>query len=49
MKSDMHDHQLTPTHLDQLRRIDGFPIGEDADIIALSDPLYYTARPIRIQ
>ncbi|MHC1587217.1 MAG: hypothetical protein ACXQTX_01840, partial [Candidatus Syntropharchaeia archaeon] len=27
------------------RKIDGFPIGEDEDIIALSDPPYYTACP----
>jgi DNA modification methylase len=28
-----------------LKKIDGFPIGEDEDIIALSDPPYYTACP----
>jgi 16S rRNA G966 N2-methylase RsmD len=27
------------------RQIDGFPIGEDEDILALSDPPYYTACP----
>lgn len=27
------------------RNIEGFPIGEDDDIIALSDPPYYTACP----
>lgn len=27
------------------RKIDGFPIGDDADILALSDPPYYTACP----
>ena len=27
------------------RKIEGFPIGEDEDILALSDPLYYTACP----
>ena len=27
------------------RAIDGFPIGEDDDILALSDPPYYTACP----
>jgi hypothetical protein len=27
------------------RRIEGFPIGEDEDILALSDPPYYTACP----
>lgn len=31
--------------LPELRRIEGFPIGEDDDIIALSDPPYYTACP----
>lgn len=31
--------------LPQLKEIDGFPIGEDEDIIALSDPPYYTACP----
>ena len=28
-----------------LKRIEGFPIGEDEDIITLSDPPYYTACP----
>jgi len=27
------------------RKIEGFPIGEDADILAMSDPPYYTACP----
>lgn len=31
--------------LPELRRIEGFPVGKDADIIALSDPPYYTACP----
>lgn len=31
--------------LDALRHIEGFPIGEDEDILALSDPPYYTAYP----
>lgn len=31
--------------LPELRHIEGFPIGEDEDIIALSDPPYYTACP----
>src|SRR3954469_9961734 len=31
--------------LPELKQIDGFPIGEDEDIIALSDPPYYTACP----
>lgn len=31
--------------LPELKHIEGFPIGEDEDIIALSDPPYYTACP----
>lgn len=31
--------------LPELRQIEGFPIGEDEDIIRLSDPPYYTACP----
>ena len=31
--------------LPELKRIEGFPIGEDDDIINLSDPPYYTACP----
>ena len=31
--------------LPELKKIEGFPIGEDDDIIALSDPPYYTACP----
>ena len=31
--------------LSELRKIEGFPIGEDEDIINLSDPPYYTACP----
>ena len=31
--------------LPELKNIEGFPIGEDEDIIALSDPPYYTACP----
>lgn len=33
------------TKLPELKKIEGFPIGEDEDIIALSDPPYYTACP----
>ena len=29
----------------KFRNIEGFPIGEDEDILALSDPPYYTACP----
>ncbi len=32
-------------NLDALRHIEGFPIGEDADLHALSDPPHYTAYP----
>jgi len=31
--------------LPELKQIEGFPIGEDEDIITLSDPPYYTACP----
>ncbi|WP_028274684.1 DNA methyltransferase [Atopococcus tabaci] len=31
--------------LDRLKKIDGYPMGNDEDIIALSDPPYYTACP----
>jgi DNA modification methylase len=31
--------------LDSVRDIDGFPIGKDEDILALSDPPFYTACP----
>lgn len=31
--------------LQELKKIEGFPIGEDEDILALSDPPYYTACP----
>ena len=31
--------------LDSVRHIEGFPIGKDDDILALSDPPYYTACP----
>jgi DNA modification methylase/predicted RNA-binding Zn-ribbon protein involved in translation (DUF1610 family) len=36
---------LTKDDLDKVRHIEGFPIGADEDIIALSDPPYYTACP----
>jgi len=38
-------YELTKEILDSLRDIEGFPIGDDEDIIALSDPPYYTACP----
>lgn len=31
--------------LDSLRHLEGFPLGKDEDILALSDPPYYTACP----
>ena len=31
--------------LPELKQIEGFPIGEDDDIVNLSDPPYYTACP----
>ena len=31
--------------LPELKKIEGFPMGDDEDIIALSDPPYYTACP----
>jgi len=37
--------ELTTELLNRMRDIDGFPIGEDEDIIALSDPPKYTACP----
>ena len=33
------------TRLPELKKIEGFPIGEDEDIINLSDPPYFTACP----
>lgn len=32
-------------NLDELRHIEGFPIGEDEDLLTLSDPPHYTAYP----
>ncbi len=37
--------KLTKEDLDKVRHIEGFPIGEDEDIIVLSNPPYYTACP----
>ena len=39
------EYKLTKELLDEMREIEGFPIGKDEDIIALSDPPYYTACP----
>lgn len=41
----MDKRELTKADLDKVRHIEGFPKGRDADIIALSDPPYYTAFP----
>ncbi len=37
--------KLTKEDLDKVRDIEGFPIAKDEDIIALSNPPYYTACP----
>ena len=37
--------KLTKEDIDKVRYIEGFPIAEDEDIIALSEPPYYTACP----
>lgn len=37
--------KLTKQDIDKVRDIEGFPIGSDEDIIALSNPPYYTACP----
>jgi len=37
--------KLTKEMLDSVRHMEGFPKGEDEDIVALSDPPYYTACP----
>ena len=41
----MEKRKLTKEDIDKVRHIDGFPIGSDEDIIALSEPPYYTACP----
>ncbi len=41
----MEKRKLTKDDIDKVRDIEGFPIGKDEDIIALSDPPYYTACP----
>ena len=38
-------NKLTTAKLDQVRRLEGFPLGRDEDIINLSDTPYYTACP----
>jgi DNA modification methylase len=44
-ESEKHKYKLTKELLDELRSIEGFPIGKDEDIVALSDPPHYTACP----
>ena len=41
----MEHRKLTKADIDKVRGIEGFPIGSDEDIIALSDAPYYTACP----
>ena len=41
----MEKRKLTKQDIDKVRGIEGFPIGSDDDIIALSDAPYYTACP----
>lgn len=41
----MESRKLTKADIDKVRDIEGFPIGKDEDIIALSDAPYYTACP----
>ena len=41
----MERRKLTKEDIDKVRGIEGFPIGTDEDIIALSDAPYYTACP----
>lgn len=38
-------YKLTKEVLSELRSIEGFPVGKDEDIIALSDPPFFTACP----
>lgn len=42
---DRENKILTKEDIDKIRHIEGFPIGSDEDIIALSNPPYYTACP----
>lgn len=41
----MERRKLTKEDIDKVRNIEGFPIGADEDIIALSDAPFYTACP----
>lgn len=41
----MEPRKLTKADIDKVRHIEGFPVGSDEDIIALSNAPYYTACP----
>lgn len=41
----MEPRKLTTADIDKVRHIEGFPVGTDEDIIALSNAPYYTACP----
>ena len=41
----MERRKLTKEDIDKVRNIEGFPLGTDEDIIALSDAPFYTACP----
>lgn len=41
----MESRKLTKADIDSVRHIEGFPVGNDEDIIALSDAPHYTACP----
>ena len=41
----MQEKILTTEDLDKVRDVAGFPLGTDENIIALSDPPFYTACP----
>ena len=41
----MERRKLTKADIEKVRNVEGFPIGADEDIIALSDAPYYTACP----
>jgi DNA modification methylase len=43
--SNFEDKKLTKELIDKVRDIDGFPLGEDKNIIELSDPPFFTAFP----
>ena len=44
-ETSMKPRKLTKEDIDKVRYMEGFPIGTDEDIIALSDAPYYTACP----